>query len=42
MKRPIKKYYLTTNQREYQTELNKYYSDLELYVEYLEELNYIF
>lgn len=36
MKRPNKKDYLTTNQIEYDLELNKYYEELEKYVDYLE------
>ena len=37
MKRPNKKDYLTTNQIEYNQMLNKYYDDLEAYIDILEE-----
>lgn len=37
MKRPIKEDYLTTNQIEYSSMLNKYYEDLETYVDNIEE-----
>ena len=37
MKRPNKKNYLTTNQIEYNQMLNKYYDDLEAYIDILEK-----
>ena len=37
MKRPNKKDYLTTNQIEYNQMLNKYYDDLEAYIDILEK-----
>ena len=37
MERPNKKDYLTTNQIEYNQMLNKYYDDLEAYIDILEE-----
>lgn len=38
MERPNKQKYLTTNQREFDSQLNKYYEDLEKYVDHLEAL----
>tara|TARA_R110000851_G_scaffold315081_2_gene477337 strand:+ start:124 stop:357 length:234 start_codon:yes stop_codon:yes gene_type:complete len=37
MERPNKKDYLTTNQIEYNQMLNKYYDDLEAYIDILEK-----
>ncbi len=37
MIKPNKNDYLTTNQIEYQENLNKYFSDLEKYCTYIEE-----
>ena len=37
MKRPNKKDYLTTNQIEYNQMLNKYYDDLEAYIDILKK-----
>tara|TARA_R110000803_G_scaffold99682_1_gene167814 strand:+ start:362 stop:604 length:243 start_codon:yes stop_codon:yes gene_type:complete len=41
MERPNKKDYLTTNQIEYNQMLNKYYDDLEAYIDILEEQQFL-
>ena len=41
MERPIKKDYLTCNQMECQSQLNKYYRDLEKYCDIIEQHNIV-